>query len=134
MNTVSRFILIFLLPLVLAACAAVPRHFTDPRPLPSAEQRADFGVIGIAVGNSSDAVTPPAPKSMSGTEKAALTLGAGAVGAGTGAIVGLSCGPAAFACVPILAGATGAAGLLVGCRHLDFRSFAGKGEQRGCYA
>lgn len=114
MNTVSRFILIFLLPPVVAACAAAPRQYTDPRPLPSAAHRADFGVIGIAVGISSDAVTPPAPKSMSDSEKMAMTLGGGAIGAGTGAIVGLGCGPVAGACVPILAAATGAAGLLVG--------------------
>lgn len=114
MNTVSRFILIFLLPLVLAACAAGPRQYTDPRPLPSAAQRAEFGVIGIAVGKSSDIVTPPAPKSMPDSEKAAMTLGGGAIGAGTGAIMGLGCGPLAPGCVPILAGAGGIFGLLMG--------------------
>lgn len=98
----------------LAACATPPREYTDPRPIPTAEQRAVFGTIGVAAAGVADPQKPNAPDSFSTAEKAGVTAGGGALGAGVGALWGLGCGPYAFVCVPTFAAALGAGGLAAG--------------------
>ncbi len=99
---------------ILSSCATPPREYTDPRPVPTAQQRATFGTIAIAPAGLADPRRPSAPASKSNLEKAGTTAGLGALGAGTGAIVGLGCGPAAFVCVPVFAAAGGFVGLAGG--------------------
>jgi len=99
----------------LVACTAEPpRRHMDPRPIPTAEQRTAFGVIGIASAGIASPGTPNAPESKSTAEKVGVTAGSGAAGAGVGAIWGLACGPLAGVCVPVFAGAGAFAGTLAG--------------------
>ncbi len=110
--SIPRPILALPLILILAACAAAPRDYTDPRALPTAEQIAAFGTIGLAVAGGTHPQEPPVPDSMSNAAKAGTSVGVGALGAGYGALVGLSCGPFAPACVPVFAAAFGVGGLV----------------------
>jgi len=113
----ARLILVCTLVLVLAACAVSPRNFIDPRPMPTLEQRAVFGTIGIAALGETHPQEPRTPDSMSHVRKAGTSVGMGALGAGVGAIAGLGCGPFAPACVPGFAaifGTVGFAGTLFG--------------------
>ena len=112
--SIARLILASPLLFVLAACAASPRDYTDPRPLPTPEQRAAFGVIGISTVGATHAQEPGVPNSMSHLHKAGMSVGAGALGAGLGALVGLSCGPGLILCVPVMAAVGGAGGLFTG--------------------
>jgi hypothetical protein len=114
MISIARLILVCYLLLTLQACAASPRDFTDPRPLPTPEQRAAFGVIGIAAAGATNPQEPGAPDSMSHLQKAGTTVGLGALGAGVGALTGLVCGPLAIVCVPVGAAVGGASGLAGG--------------------
>jgi hypothetical protein len=98
----------------LVACSGSPRQFVDPRPVPTAEQRVAFGVIGIAVANAASPRTQDAPDSVSNLKKAGITVGSGVAGAGIGALMGLGRGPMAFFCVPAGAAAGGFAGTLGG--------------------
>jgi hypothetical protein len=111
--SILRSILVCPLLLFLAACAATPpRDYTDPRTLPTAEQRAAFGTIGLAVEGATHPQKPAVPDSMSNAAKAGTTAGVGALGAGYGALAGLSCGPIAPVCVPVFAAAFGVGGLV----------------------
>lgn len=110
----TRLILLGPALVTLASCATPPREYTDPRPVPTAEQRAAFGTMGIAPAGLADPRRPRAPASKSNLEKAGVTAGAGAVAAGAGALYGLACGPAAFFCVPVFAAVGGVAGVAGG--------------------
>ncbi len=110
--SIPRPILALPLMLILAACAAAPRDYTDPRALPTAEQIAAFGTIGFDVAGVTRPQEPAAPDSMSHLEKAGTSVGVGAAGAGIGALGGLSCGPIAPVCVPVFAAAFGLGGLV----------------------
>ncbi len=112
--SIPRPILALPLMLFLAACAAPPRDYTDPRALPTAEQIAAFGTIGFAVAGGTHPQEPAVPDSMSHLGKAGTSVGVGAAGAGIGALIGLSCGPFAPACVPVFAAAFGLGGLAGG--------------------
>jgi len=109
-----RLILPSLTLMVLVGCATPPREYTDPRPIPTAEEVAGFGRIGIAAARAASPRKPSAPDSMSNLEKAGATAGVGALGAGYGAVMGLTCGPFAVICVPAFAIAGGATGLATG--------------------
>lgn len=112
--SIGRLIFASPLLLVLAACAVSPRDYTDPRPLPTPEQRAAFGAIGIAAAGATHPQEPGVPDSMSHLHKAGMSIGTGALGAGLGALVGLSCGPGLVLCVPVMAAVGGASGLFGG--------------------
>ena len=113
MWSIARLILASFLLLTVAACIA-PRDFNDPRPVPTPEQRATFGAIGIAGAGVTDPQEPEPPYSLSHAEKAAASVGAGSMGAVIGALMGLGCGPFAPACVPVLAAGMGGFGLIGG--------------------
>lgn len=112
--SIARLILASSLLLALAACAVPPRDYIDPRPLPTPEQRAEFGTISITAAGVTAPQEPHVPDSMSNAEKAGISVGLGAVGAGYGAAAGLSCGPFAPACVLVFAAVFGGGGLLGG--------------------
>lgn len=115
----------FLLPLlfILAGCSVSPTAYTDPRPIPTADQRTEFGNIGFRTAHIAEPRWPKAPDSKTHLEKAGLTTGFSAALAGAGAIAGLSCGPAAPLCVPVMAAAAGTAGLFGGLAGtIPFRS------------
>jgi hypothetical protein len=109
---------------VASACVAVllmcaPGCATTPKPipLPSQEVRASLGKVGvISVGVALDG-TVSGPVGV-GHEIGKGALRGGAIGglglAGTGALLGLGCGPCAPACVPAFASLGAVGGLVLG--------------------